>query len=134
MKAASTICSKCKSDNSEAISKGASACLVCGCWLDPDAAPVAPVSRWKLWLSFWLLFLGTPVVFLMSSGFRPALIDWAALITAVVGAGFTLSKIFTRKTWSFVVLGIVFSISVFASYVLAVYAFFYYVFSHWHGC
>jgi hypothetical protein len=66
-----------------------------------------------LWVCFWVLFLGTPplaLVTLASGG------GFALLGIGTIAAGFVLSKLFAKNDTAFFTLGIVFTVGIFAIY------------------
>lgn len=80
----------------------------------------APWKRGELWLVFVVLFVGTPIFSLMVLNETRGQMDpffWTILGGGTLGAGFTLSKLFTRREATFATLGVVFSVLIFVIYV-----------------
>ncbi len=86
-------------------------CPECG-YSDPNAKPRSSSNRAALWVIFWALFLGTPVLALVSGaqGFVPL------LGAGTIGAGFMLSRLFVKNEALFVVMGFMFAAGIFAIY------------------
>lgn len=105
----------CPSCNSSGLINGA--CPVCG--YSETGAPRANTNprsgpgRVALWAWFWSLFLGTPVLGLLTAARGGGLMVFGI---GTIAAGFVLSRLFTKNDGMFFVLGIVFSVGIFAVY------------------
>jgi hypothetical protein len=73
-------------------------------------------NRARLWIWFWVLFLGTPVISILGLATRFAPPAIMLLFGGVIGSGFVLARLFAKDSAMFVVLGIVFSVGVAAIY------------------
>ena len=78
--------------------------------------PMSRRGRAKLWVWFWLLFLGTPVLSVLGLASPGGGIGVIFLLAGTIGAGFVLARIFAKDSTMFIVLGIVFSVGVAAVY------------------
>ena len=97
----------------------------------------APGKRKGLWFLFIGCYLSAPAAAIMAG--QSILNTTAAWILAgagTVGAGFALSKLFVRRTWVFITLGIVFALLIAALHAAVAWGLLLYVLSHWqwHGC
>ena len=86
-------------------------CPECG-HAEPGAKDKYGPNRAVLWIIFWALFLGTPVLALAAGarGFGPL------FGSGILSAGFVLSKLFTRDRTMFTIMGFVFAAGIFAIY------------------
>jgi hypothetical protein len=91
MNAPAQLCRECRKDISEAVAGGDTICPWCGCPVKAEG--IGGMSRGWLWALFWAIFLGTPVLALVSvrvGGTIPI------FLTGAFVAGGILSRLFTK--------------------------------------
>jgi len=79
---------------------------------DENSAP-KPRSPWKrkeLWFVFSACYLSFPAAVLLALNGDITIAFFWIVCGGILGAGFTLSKLFIRRMWPFVICGIVFSL------------------------
>jgi hypothetical protein len=92
-------------------------CPMCGYsetgLLPAEPKPKSGLSRGALWLCFWVLFLGTPPLGILT---LPRGGGFIILGLGTIAAGFVLSRLFAKDTATFFAWGIVFSMGIFVIY------------------
>jgi hypothetical protein len=96
-------------------------CLFCGQNLTPTVDPektadALPRNSSKLWLFFWLSFIGAPVLGLLSAMAQLAGGIFLFPLLGAIAAGFSLSKIYNRSPGVFFMVGVAFSIGILIIY------------------
>lgn len=103
-------CRDCGNDISGAIAAGESVCPNCGCYF---RTPVT-INRRRIWGLFWAVFLGTPVLTLVSLRSGQGFL---LLIAGAFVAGGILSRLFTKDSSVDILKSILFGVLVLVVYV-----------------
>jgi hypothetical protein len=106
-------CRNCRADITSAIAAGARICPECG--TNFKRRFIRGTTRSALWLLFWMLFLGTPAVELLSI----RQLEMKAIRIAIIGAilsGPLLSVLMRREGEDWIALSVLFAIGIFFVY------------------
>jgi hypothetical protein len=106
-------CRKCSADITSAIESGARRCPACGTNIKKHF--VRGSKRNALWVLFWLIFLGTPVVSLAAANHH-GMVGFRIAIVGDILAGFALSALMRREGEDFIGMAFIFAFGIFFVY------------------
>ena len=97
---------------------GEEACPICGYRLESSRNArilSGPDRRW-LWLWFWGVFIGTPVLALLSAQFRQGAVAIPLMLVGTLVSGFLLAAVTKKNDSGLVVYAILYSAGLFVVY------------------